>query len=73
MCGAPKSKAPPPPPPPPAPPPVLEQTAPKSASTVTNTDRKRKGLSFYKIDGNKRPSASTKQLGGIPTRIGAGT
>lgn len=69
MCGAPDVKA---PPPPPAPPPVLEQVAPKSASSGSNTERKRKGLSRYKIEGTAPfgSNANTNKLGGIPKKTG---
>lgn len=66
MCNA---KAPPPPPPPPAPPPVLEQAAPKSKNTGSDTDKKRKGMSRYKVQKSQK---STTKLGGIPKKTGTG-
>jgi len=73
MCGAPDIK---PPPPPPIAPPVLEQVAPKSASSSDSQTRKKaKGLSRYKIDEssvtpNTSGLANTSGLGGIPKKTG---
>ncbi len=63
-----------PPPPTPAPPPVLQQSAPKSASDANKDQKnKRAGLSRYKIDKTSASSAARNtQLGGIPTKTGAG-
>lgn len=66
MCNSPDIK---PPPPPPAPPPVLEQVAPKSASSSDSRNKKRTGLSRYKIQPTE---ARSKTLGGISTKTGAG-
>lgn len=75
MCGAPSIKPPPPPPPAAPPPPVLEQLVPASArvTSVSKRERKRGGLSRYKIQPNsgKGPSRTTN-LGGIGTKTGAG-
>lgn len=68
MCGG-RSAPPPPPPPPPPPaaPPVLEQEAPKQAKdTQTDTQKKRGGLSKYKINKAGRKGAQTNSLGNIP-------
>lgn len=69
MCSAPKIE---PPPPPPAAPMVLEQPAPKTAKSSSVQERKRKGLSRYKIQPNASQPAgpTTKQLGGIPKKKG---
>lgn len=71
MCG---SSAPPPPPPPPAPPPVLEQIAPKSASSgESNPKRKSRGLSRYKINENAQSTSTGNNiLGGISKKTGTG-
>jgi len=67
MCGAPDIK---PPPPPPIAPPVLEQVAPKSASSSDSQTRKKaKGLSRYKID-ESSVTPNTSGLGGIPKKTG---
>jgi hypothetical protein len=51
-------------------PPVLEQIAPKSASSSDSQTRKKaKGLSRYKIDASS-VTPSTSGLGGIPTKTG---
>lgn len=70
MCGAPSA---PPPPPAPVAPPVLEQIAPKSASsdTESQTKKKAKGLSRYKVK-TSSVKPSTSSLGGIPTKTGTG-
>ncbi|NRP84114.1 hypothetical protein XMD509_002402 [Marinobacterium sp. xm-d-509] len=70
MCSGPSYT---PPPPPPMAPPVLEQLAPKSASSGESSQTKRrKGLSRYRIDpAQAKPKTTT--LGGIPTKTGAGT
>lgn len=66
MCNSkPKVKA---PPPPPAPPPVLEQAAPK-AKKSDGTEKKKKGLSAYKV-APKPAGNSTTTLGGIPKKKG---
>lgn len=69
MCTAPNIPVVETPPPAPAPPPVLEQVAPKSAGRTNDTDRKRTGLSRYKLDasgdGSDQPTRTTN-LGGIP-------
>lgn len=65
MCSSPDVK---PPPPPPAAPPVLEQSAPKSQNTVSEKQRKRTGLSRYKIDTTSKKTSTG--LGGIPTKTG---
>lgn len=68
MCMAPDIKA---PPPPPMAPTVLEQIAPKSAGSESEskTTKNRKGLSRYKVDASSvTPSASG--LGGIPKKTG---
>lgn len=52
-------------------PPVLEQVAPKSASTESGTEKKRKGFSSYKIGGSATaPKSTTNKLGGIPKKTG---
>ena len=67
MC---KPDAPKPPPPPPAPPPVLEQAAPKSkGSGESETAKKRKGMSQYKV---QKSNSKTTKLGGIPKKVGTG-
>ena len=73
MCGSTSVPAPPPPPPPPAAPPVLEQIAPKSASSdgESKIKKKSKGLSRYKMGSTSNKQKSTG-LGGIPKKSGAG-
>ncbi len=63
------SSTPPPPPPPPAPPPTLDQLAPKSAPSASDSDRKRRGLSRYKLP-TVAPQSRTNKLGGIPKKTG---
>jgi len=65
MCSGPD--APPPPPPPPAPPPVLEQEAPaKGGNNSSKTQKKRAGLSKYKINKAGRKGSKTNSLGNVP-------
>jgi len=59
--------SPPPPPPPPKAPPVLEQEAPdRSTDTKTATERKRVGLSKYKINRDGQKEGETNSLGNVP-------
>lgn len=67
--------APPPPPPPPSAPPVLEQIAPKSASSKSESEirKKSKGFSRYRTDNmsaRKKSATGSNKLGGIPTKTG---
>lgn len=54
-------------------PPVLEQVAPKSAGkSDSDTDRKRKGTSKYKLPQIAAQAPQTNKLGGIPKKTGTG-